>query len=376
MNAERLHAVILDIKKDMEATGLPGLLQTLATNLQNQLQQPQQANVAAKLGNTLNSLQGKLRESKVNEFTPAWRQTVDDLGVADLLGSALADQLRGIFERNQITESVALGEVSALKDRVEKLKTWVDSLASGFGGLKVGLDELAPGECEVGVLIPRTFVSNQLREFSKELEEINKLMLPFVEIGTGSRPGVDIRFVSSSDLSVFLDVASPVCACFAVAVERAVALYKNILEIRRLRAEIRDAGVPESDLKDVDKHANKLIGNGTRKIAKEIIAEFYGSQDAGRQSELETEVRNSINKIVNRIDRGINIEIHVGPDVPEEKGEPEGDVGSSASEKERKALAKAREVSIRMQFLEVKGEAILSLPEGPSGKDDTVGPSE
>ena len=135
----------------------------------------------------------------------------------------------------------------------------IDDLISGFEGLNIGADDIEPGECEIGVLVPRDYVKNLLNDFGEELIELNKILSVFAELSTGSRAGFEIREISSSDLSVFLDLAPAVGACLAVSIERIVALYKKLLEIRKLHNELKEQGVPKSSLKGVEEHANAVM---------------------------------------------------------------------------------------------------------------------
>ncbi|GAH62274.1 unnamed protein product, partial [marine sediment metagenome] len=95
-----------------------------------------------------------LSKSASNEFSPAWKQLTKELKIEYLLGDNLADGLRGIFERNQITPSVALDEVKEMNDALTKLKQSIDKLIESLEALEIGKEELEPGECEIAVLIP------------------------------------------------------------------------------------------------------------------------------------------------------------------------------------------------------------------------------
>lgn len=68
------------------------------------------------------------------------------------------------------------------------------------------LESLAAGESELAVLIPRSFVDNRLDEFAEELRKENQIFGVFSELATGSRPGFGIRSISSSDLSMLLQI--------------------------------------------------------------------------------------------------------------------------------------------------------------------------
>ncbi len=50
-------------------------------------------------------------------------------------------------------------------------------------------------ECEVGVIIPRKYVENNLKNFGQELVELEKTLIVFSELSTGSREALKIRTI-------------------------------------------------------------------------------------------------------------------------------------------------------------------------------------
>ena len=57
----------------------------------------------------------------------------------------------------------------------------------------------------------------------------------------------------------------------AIAVERVVALYKQLLEIRKLRNELKSQGVPPQDLEGVEGYAGKIIDDGIDILVSELM---------------------------------------------------------------------------------------------------------
>ena len=357
MNAERLHAIANAVRNDLQTTKAIDLLQQLSKALQNQINSAQEPTHQTQVAATLKELTQALETAPSNEFPPTWKQALEELGGADLFGSALASEIREIFSRNQITPAVAQEELDAITKRLESFQESINEIRSGFKKLKIGAEELDPATAELGVLIPRDYVDNELEEFAEELEELHEIFSVFSEVATGSRPGFPIRSISSSELSVFLNVSIPVAACLAVAVERIVAFYKQLLEIRRLKNELREQNVPDESLSGIEEHANTFMEEKIGIVVDEVLSQFYKNSDDGRRHELKIELRNSLNRIANRIDNGFNIEVRVAP--------PE----ANAAEEEQNGEVKQNVDLIvnagpTLQFLRREGRPILSLPEG------------
>ena len=149
----------------------------------------------------------------------------------------------------------------------------------------------------------------------------------------------------------------PNAACLAVAIERVVALYKQLLEIRKLRLEIKKQGVPDDQTTGIENYANQLMETGIEKIAVEVVNEHHKKDDKGRKNELTNAVRISLRKVANRIDHGFNLEVRVEPIVKEK------DEGKENPEIQR-AIAAIQSATANMQFMKLEGQPILRLPEG------------
>lgn len=175
-----------------------------------------------------------------------------------------------------------------------------------------------------------------------------------LELATGSRPPIEVVTISSTDFGVFLDVAPKAAMFVAVAVERVVALYKNLLEIRKLRQEMEDQGVPVESLAGIDTHANSVMDKGIEAIADELIAEAPATVDSGRRNELRIDLRVSLNGMANRIDKGFNIDVRAEP----EESDDGDEVADSAA-----AVQAIRAASPNLRFINRSGRPILSLPE-------------
>jgi hypothetical protein len=360
LNAERLHAVLLQLGKELASPQFLPFMQQLTTALQNQVNQPGNASFQQTVAQSLATLHTFLASAASNSFSPAWRQILKEIGVADLLGNTLDASLVEVFARNQITPTIALQEIQQINQRLAQLKPTVDQLVAGFKSIGVTADELPPGVSEVGVVIPRAAVENKLDPLANELHELNLMLGDFQEIATGRRDGFEIRSISSTDFAFFVRTAPSVAAFLALAVERIVKLYKTLLEIRQLHAELAARGVSKADLQGVENHANKLMRDGIEKLIVEVPDRYFVTKDSSRKNELKNSLRITLNRWANRIDRGYNVEVRIEP--------PKGAKPEDAVNESVKII---REASETLQFIRLEGSPILSLPESPPPPKDT-----
>src|SRR5437763_277958 len=103
VNAERLHAIVNELKAELGDTEAPSLMQQLVQGLQAMAQQPGQSGPEEQVSQVRRQLTENLSAAVSNGYSPAWRQAAKELGVADLLGNALLETVEEIFARNEIT---------------------------------------------------------------------------------------------------------------------------------------------------------------------------------------------------------------------------------------------------------------------------------
>ena len=320
MNAERLHAICIEVKESIESVSLVNKLKQVVGALQNVVNNPQDSNQQQALTNNLNNLYEALQDFPTEQFSPAWCQSLDELGGAEILGNILEQKVRSILERNQITPATAHQELQEIFKELQQFKGAVDGVITAFDQLEIGAEKLEPGECEVGILIPRGAVHNNIYEFGRELQDLNFVFGTFSELATGERETFEIKTISSSDLMVFLAAVPPVAACLAHAAEKIINLYKTLLEIKKLKSELKKQGLKEDEMKGINDHANSVMSKGVEELTTEVVEEYYQGNDDKRKNELTNAVRISLNKLANRIDQGFNIEVRAEP-----AEEPEGE---------------------------------------------------
>jgi hypothetical protein len=329
-------------------------MQSLVNALQAVVQSSNQT-TQQNLASAISAMYQALTESKADVFSPTWRQILHEIGGDELVGEKLKNEIEGSLARNQLTPAVAYQELTALLKRLEEFRDALQQAFSAFTQLKIGNERLEPGKCEIGVLIPRQAVENSLPKFAEELEELTFILNTFSEVATNQTAELKITTISSSDLLVYLDPGNATfAACLAVALERVVALYKQMLEIRKLHGELETKGVPSKIAEDLDKYANEVVGLGIQKLSVEIVDEFYTTnKDGGRKNELKNAVHISLNKIANRIDKGFYIEVRCEPPDP----------AAEATEDEIKAIETVQAAAAKMQFLNLEGKPLLKLAE-------------
>jgi hypothetical protein len=364
MNAERLFLIAKAVKQDLAQTNIGGHLQQLIAALQGQINQPQAAQFQQQVSQIKSSIMQSLDKAPSNEFSPSWRQVIAEIGANGLLGKELQYQIESVFNRNQITPSLALTDIQGLHGRISQLQAVIDQLISSFSALKIGEDHIESGMAEIGILIPRAFVGAKLGRFADELAELDNILKTFSEVATGRTADWDIRAISSSDLTVYITAGLKVAALMAVTLERIIAAYKNLLDIRKLRSDLSNKGVPENALSDIEKYARSLMGNAIDDMVKGLVEEFYEHEDKDRKNELVTALRYASKRLAARIDRGFNIEVRA--EQPKDKGAPGSQKNTGEGAASQEYCARISSATKALEFMKLEGDPILQLP-GPGG---------
>src|ERR1039458_3215649 len=114
----------------------------LVVQLRDQLQQlvasPDAAGPQQEVSRIRAELNDKLLRAPSNEFSPAWREALDELGIADLVGDGLREQIEEVFTRNEITPSAAVSELDPLVERVQQLYSALENVDNGLSFFGIG----------------------------------------------------------------------------------------------------------------------------------------------------------------------------------------------------------------------------------------------
>lgn len=375
MNVERLHAIAKAVNAEIRQMDLVGKMTALQSALTNQANSPQEPSYQQNVATSRQSLVDVLAEAPSDGYTPTWRQAIEELGFDDLLGAQLLERIHEIFNRNQITTSVARDEVTQLTADLQELVTALQSMLESFAYFEIGSEDLEPGEAEVGVLIPRPAVKEELSKLGEEFEELQKILGPFLELAEGSRPPLKVRTISSSDFTVYVAMAPGAALSVATALDKILDVYKKILDIRASHQQLADQGVPPEVLAPLEDHANNRMAEETERIASEMVDASATVADSGRANELKIEIRLSLNALANRIDHGYNVDVRATPE-PEPKPTEDGTEPDADGVANRQALRRISDLALNLAFVNRTGKPILSLPEGETIQEEPDNPED
>jgi hypothetical protein len=360
MNVERLHLILRATYDAVTKAGLVPDIGGLTTSLQNQVSDPATAAYQQQISSQLEKLRASLSAIETNDFPPGWKQVLTEHKLSHFIGTELQQKLVEIFSRNAITPSIALEEIQKLQVELTADLTAMTELINGFIRLEFYMDDLKPGEAEIGLLVPRESIDSKLDRFTKELTDMAKIIGVFEELTTGQRREPTIRTLSSTDLTVLLDIWPISGVALATAIERIASFYKQVLEIKKLKAEVTRLALPETM---TDQEANEKMEANLRALRDEMISNYEGQK--ARKHELETELLIALHRIANKLDQGIHFEFRAG--------EPTTAANQDETPEQKSLRSQTifiNDVGRRMALIERVEGRILQLPVGENGDEN------
>lgn len=355
MNIEKLYTLANDIVEENKKLQYVSKLQNVIGSIQGMITQPNVPQHQTNLSNQLSELKKTLESSLVNELSPAWYQVLVDLEIDGYLGNKIVEKIDNIFSSNQITPANSKQELEKLFSVLNQKMTGFTNIVSGLKVLGIEKDELEEDECEIGVMIPRDYIENDLGKFGEEIKELNFIFNNFSELIVGEKSSFELRNLSTSEPLITVATVTAIAAGVAKTIGWLIDSYKSLLEIKKLKFELSQQGVPEEHLKGITDHSNEFMKKKIDGIVKKLGKEYKANGDSSRKNELLNGVRISLNKIANRIDNGFNFEVRVEPAKSEGTEDNE--------EQENTDIAAILEASKSLQFMKLDGKPILSLSE-------------
>ncbi len=254
MNLGRFYGVIWSLKVEFEKYAILPQLGKTITALKQSISQPD-AQTASAFKIELDTLSKTLELSPSNNATPSRRKSYRELGAEDKIGIGLLNKINTILSTNSITPADALVSIQEVDKEVNEFHKTITTLSNGLGTIEAEFDELNEGEQEIGISIPESVLKANLSNVEKEIKCINELLSVFSEVATGKVTHYSIRTIGSSDFEIFFKDVALITACVAAAIERIVALYKQQLEIKKVKLELEHLKMPTKVTKPYNEHA-------------------------------------------------------------------------------------------------------------------------
>lgn len=384
MDASRLLKVLRDLEADLADPVLPAM-QSLVQTVTTARDAPAQ-DYSLKLEQDIEAAKSAALAMYASAYPPSAHEILTVLDLSRLSGAGLAARIVECFEGTAMSPATAVRRLTELQSELTSTRKTAAQVAEGLQALGLEENTLEEDEYELGVLVPSVSLTTELGALNKELESWNKIVRAFQEAAGDAEREVQLRSLSNGSILVYLAVSAWVADKLMTVVERLLAAYERILDIRKKRKELADLGVPASELAVAKKTEKEILDAAIEDLVKETMKAASKHIEAGRTAEVEGHIRVSVRSMGRFLDRGGQVEV-TAPDIEEPPSELVAVDGGATETRSNADIVKARKEleAAQKRFVEVRRIArrgalmatrapiergVLQLEAGSDGDDE------
>lgn len=357
MNTERLHSLIRLFIEANNKHNFINLLQNVENAYTQAVQNPSPENASA-FNNAMDALRNAAVEFPLGSLSPSRRKLLKAIGGLNYYGDNLVRRIDNIIASAD-TPSNAITEIQQLRSGMQEFLSTVQALNENLNKLGVAVEDIPDDSAEIEILTPRSMVDGHLDEFIKEINHLNGAFSNIQEAVTGKRTHLDIRSLGSGSLELYLYVDVNTGAVLLSFITAVVLLINSILQIRHNRESLKQQDAPQNIIKGIKSWEDERIKSEIDTLCNEILEHYKGKE--GRKNELSTALSKSLNRLADRIDRGMEIDVTTAATVTD-TGEGKSPTELEQIEAMRRSIESIQENTNVINQLERNQEPVLQLP--------------
>lgn len=319
MNVSRLNRLVEILTAEIKRMAVVGVLDEMYDALSGAFNEPSKETTKA-FRDKFGEFQA-LQEASVTEtLPPSFKRGIAELGLQKYFGKESVTALKNIVERSGKLPDEILKSFDSYRSQAKKKYDVIAQVDHGLSVLGADYDKLEEGEFEFGLVIPDENTPSALGTFKKEVQKLEKAMRAFQELVGSDPDGAKIRSISASDWTFFVEISPEAAAAIAFAIERIVALYKNLLEIRVLKKQAQIVPNGEEIVRLIQQKVDEKTEAGLREIATSLIERQKistpsrnGDSADGRNNELENHFSSIVKWLAKHIETGSVVEVRAEP---------------------------------------------------------------
>jgi hypothetical protein len=241
MNAARLREIV-DLLLALEGEfRIQGILNETNGHLSNIVQQPQQPQFQTQFSNDVNQLRNVAKRIQ-ERLQPAQIALVEEIGGKQFFADDLAALIDEWVRQNAVTPAVSQQKIQELLTQRQNYLNQITHLRDSLKAVGVEAVGLKEGEAEIGFLLPRSLFNNDFESLIDELEELDFILRAFSELALGTVEKIEVHQISTSDPQFFFGMSAVTIAAIGTAITWALSTWKQVEDVRRVRAETRKPG--------------------------------------------------------------------------------------------------------------------------------------
>jgi hypothetical protein len=359
MNTEQLLGLVRHLLEDEQRLALQQKLAEAASAFANLASNPQAQQHQTEVANKLKQLEQALDMLETG-YSPALRKRMEEIGALPYFSTAMTARLRQSMNDNPMSPAVVNQEAQQLVGERQNYINSLTNLQTSLDTLGFELDDLEPGQAEVGFQIPRAIFDNHLEGFSKELHELRLIIRAFSEAAGNAGEPIELRQISTTDPLIFMLLGWETVKLLGKGATWCLDRWKTLEEIRNLRATTANLkGIPSAQkmAEQWDTIIQETVETSVRQEAERLAAE--SGADEGRKNELANHLGVALQGMLARIERGMTVEIRFLPPTRASEEEADGREGAPSN------VAELRKLQQQLVFPAPSETPLLKLTKQP-----------
>lgn len=378
MHLGRFHAVIYDLAHHFKGAELSAKVESCVA----QLDQYAASRAQAQLEAFRAALETLLKASEVkdqNLSQPFAQQVIAELGLSDILSPLFEQKINKAIAERSFDPIGLAAELRQIGAKATEKIAQIRAIDTAFRELDVEFERVENTAAEVGLMLPREIVGDNLGSLTTEFNDIGKLARAISEMVGATEYDPKVITIASSWWQVFLDLNPDAILVWVFAIERIVNLFKSNLEIKNLQRQLSEKEISKDITDLIQREIDRRVSEGLRDLASELRASYATLDDTARLNEIETQLRQGLYYLAKRLNQGAQVEINVA--VPLEPQDDNAEASAAAPTEEmtakieatRSQIAKLRDLRARArnasaETLTFDKSAPLLLASGPASE--------
>ncbi|WP_439613284.1 hypothetical protein [Reyranella sp.] len=355
MNSSRLLELVERLIKVEESTNVNGVLSQCTESMQNIVNAPNEPGHQTQYAERFNALKANMKAT-IASFSPAEVALMNEIGAQAYFATDLSDEISAEVAQNAVTPAVVVTKISAIRDKRVEYLAILKSLRQNLQAIGIKSSTLEVEGAEIGILLPRSLFDNHFKELIDQLGTINRIFRIFSEVVTGEVEPVEVRQISTSDPVFAFGMSIATIAAIGKAITWALATWKTVEEIRKLRREAQN--IPAMSKERIDQMFGETIREAIDKAIASHVAELVPAipgEDV-RRNEQRIGMEWALKSILSRIERGMTVEVRFLP-----PPQPAADAAPVELEKAAQ-FTTLSEIAAQLTFPQAQPDPILQLP--------------
>lgn len=335
MELSRFHAAIEQIAEDYKENGIEADLNALVANLASLAANPGNAQVSQAFKDQLNSFRTKLGKSSLNDADGELLDTLKNQDLFGKVGNGLFNRIKEVLDENQLTPNLASAGIEKLRAETAKKLSVVTAIDNAFTDLDVEIWRLDEGLTEMLISIPIEEETKTLEDLAKEAKDWHRICDVISETFDTDRNRVTIRTVASGSILLYLAAVPPFIFGVAKCLKGVNQILAEVIKMKGLYKQLVDSKLPDSLLKDYEKHHAGKAKIDLEQLASTLVDEYYKGGDVGRKNELKNSLSISLQRLSQKLAVGATVNLRLA--VPKK---PKIQEGEDATEEQKATLHK------------------------------------